>query len=152
MVVTGDPLGIEIFERAAEAGGRLLRVEQLAPTGSVDRGVAHGFAYVLTFDVGRICVAADPATRILSLRQVENPSELSGELIVLDEEDPWWKVSGNEVTRVWPGTEGVGASSGSERVGDLRIQFRKDDENPRIISLRYDDGAVTISEEKKHVG
>lgn len=145
-------MGIEIFERAVEAGGRLLRVEQLAPTGSVNQGPLRGLAYVLTFDVGRICVAADPATQSLSLRQVENPAELTGELIPLDEEEPWWKVVGNEITRVWPGTKGAGASSGTARVGDLHIQFRNDDESPRIVSLHYDDGAVTISEEKKHVG
>jgi len=43
-------LGIELFERAAESRGCILRVEQLVlPGGSAEPGRASG--YLLTFDV-----------------------------------------------------------------------------------------------------
>ena len=52
-------MGVELFERAAEVGGCFLKAEQLVESGGDDDPL-RGPGYLLTFDVGRILVAADP--------------------------------------------------------------------------------------------
>ena len=47
---------VEVFERARDAGARLLSVERL-PGVTADEQLAAGF--LLVFDVGRVLVAAD---------------------------------------------------------------------------------------------
>jgi len=139
-------VGIEVFERAAEARARILRVEQLAPGGVEDPCCGAGF--LLTFDVGRILVVAEPVPGRLGLRLLQDRSELAGSLRSLDEAEPWWRVLGQPLTRVWPGASGAGATAGdAEAIRDVRIQFREDDENPRVISLRLDAGAVCVARE-----
>jgi len=141
-------VGIELFERVARAGGRLLRAEQLAPAGrGGDSVCAPG--YLLTFDVGRILLVAEPASATLRASEVRDRAELGASLRSLDEEEPWWRLLGNPITRVWPGPSGSGAIAGSqEEVKDMRIQFRQDDENPRVVSLRFDAGAVRVTLEQ----
>ena len=138
-------LSIELFERTADAGGRLLRAEQLV---SADASLSsnRGPGFLLTFDVGRILVAADTAQAQLLLRQVESAEALSVvKLRSLDEEEPWWRLAGNPLTRAWPGGVGSGAASPSAEVDEIRLQFRADQENPKVISFRYDAGAVQIA-------
>jgi hypothetical protein len=142
-------VGIELFERAAEAQGRLLRAEALSLPGGGSPSPERAGGYLITFDVGRIFVAADPSTGGLSIRQVESPDELSGELSALDDEDPWWRIIGNPITRVWPGSTGTGAAAGAGAVEDVRIQFREDQENPKVISLRFEGGEVGVSLEER---
>jgi hypothetical protein len=143
-------LGIELFERVAEARGRVLRVEQLVPAGGAS-SPRRGPGYLLTFDVGRILVVADPAHGCLLVRHVESAAEVEAiKRAPMDEQEPWWRVVGNPVTRVWPGGAGAGAASGAGDLHEVRLQFREDDANPRVISLRYDDGAVRVAEETTH--
>lgn len=140
-------MGVEVLERAAEERGRILRVEQLlAPDGR--GGPLRAPGYLLTLDVGRVLVAADPKHERLLVRHIENASEVADlRLESLVEEEPWWRVVGNPITRVWPGADGADAAVTADAVYDLRIQFREDAENPRVISLKYESGAVRVGEE-----
>jgi hypothetical protein len=137
-------MGIEILERAAEGDGRVLRVEQLAPAGG-STDPTHGPGYLLTFDVGRVLVAAVPTTGSLLIRNIEAEDDIGAQLTLLDEEEPWWRVAGNAISRVWPETSGAGAEAGGEHVRGVRLQFRKDDDNPRIVSLRFEDAGVRVN-------
>jgi len=144
-------LGIELLERAADAGAKILKVEQL--TGSGDAAnPQRGAGYLLTFDVGRILVAADPANDRLAVKEIPVQAELQGERIALGEEEPWWRVTGCSITRIWPGPSGEGATSASEEPDHLRLQFREDTDNPRVISLRFDAGEVAVALEPTDVG
>lgn len=129
--------GLEIFERAVETRGRLLRVE-------ADRSGATVGQLLLTFDVGRIGVT--PSDDGLVIRRVADASELGASLGSLDEDEPWWRLLGNPLTAAWPGgvEEGVGAQGlGSLMV--LKLRFREESENPRIIRLEAVGKAVRVS-------
>lgn len=140
-------MGIEIFERAAAARGRILRVEQHVPAGDSARpGRAPG--WLLTFDVGRILVRVDPARGCLEVRELRDLDELAGQTIARDEDEPWWRVAGNPITRVWPGPSGSGAEGGEGELTDVRLQFREDDENPKVISLRHTQDGVRVAVEE----
>jgi hypothetical protein len=139
-------VGIELFERAAEARARILRVEQLVPEGG-GSNPACGAGYLLTFDVGRILVAPDAATGGLRLAHVEQRGDLPGGLLPLEEEEPWWRVVGNSITRVWPATTEAGAAAGAGEVDAVRIQFREDEEDPKVITLSFEGGAVRVTTE-----
>ncbi len=142
-------MGIELFERVAKARGRILRVEQLVPEGR-GSNPACGAGYLLTFDVGRILVAPDAATGGLRLAHVEQRGDLPGALLSLEEEEPWWRVVGNSITRAWPATTGAGVAASGGEVSAVRIQFREDEENPMVISLGFEGGAVRVTTECRH--
>ena len=131
---------LEIFERAVAARGRLLRVE-------ADRSGATPRQLALTFDVGRILVStiADG----LSATQVEKRAELPGRLEPLDEEEPWWRLLGQQLTAAWPGATGeaVGAQ-GLGCLAVLKLRFRDEAENPRIVVLEAAGAAVRVSLEE----
>jgi hypothetical protein len=142
-------LGIELFERVAESRGRLLRVQQLISPGRSD-DPSNAAGYLLTFDVGRILVLPAPSSEGVVLTEVKDESEIEAALALLDEEDPWWRVLGNSITRAWPGVRSEGAASGGAETGDVRLQFREDSENPKVISLSYAAGSVRVATESAH--
>jgi len=138
-------LGIELLERAAEVSGCFLKAERLVDAGG-DDDPARGPGYLLTFDVGRILVVADRTNDCLQLRKVESLDEVASiRLAPLDEEEPWWRLAGNPITRAWPCHEGSGASVSGGEVADIRMQFRPEGQDPRFVSLRYEAGAVHVS-------
>jgi len=139
-------VGIELFERAAGARARMLRVEQLVPEGGRSNP-ACGAGYLLTFDVGRVLVAPDAASGGLRLAHVEQRGDLPGSLVPLEEEEPWWRVVGHSITRVWAAATDAGAATGGAGVSAVRIQFREDEENPKVISLSLEGGAVRVTTE-----
>jgi hypothetical protein len=97
-------------------------VDQLAGKGP---GLAAGF--LLTFDVGRLLVQVDPdAGRVHSLL-IESAAEMPPGLEAVSEEEPWWRLVGCPLARVGAGE--VGAQG-------LRLQFRADGENPRVVVLQ----------------
>lgn len=118
---------LAIFERAAEGGGRLLRVE-------ADRTGDSAGAILLTFDVGRILVRSSDAG--LNVAHVEKLEEVPQGLSVLDEEDPWWRLLGNPLTAAWPGgvEDGIGAQ-GLTSLMIVKLRFREESENPRVVQL-----------------
>lgn len=107
---------MELFERVVAAGGVLLRVDFQELAGGVS-------GLLLTFDVGRLLVRADPLAGGLRVEYAESRGGVEGELLSADEEEPWWRVLGNPLARV------------SAAAGGLQLQFRADGDNPRIIAL-----------------
>ncbi len=135
-----NPSGLEIFERAVEAGGKLLRAEA-RPGGGMPETL------VLTFDVGRMVIR--PGDDGLSIEHVEDSDSLPDGLEAIDEEDPWWRLLGQPVTAAWPGgvEEGVGARGlGSLMV--LKLRFRNETDNPRVICLEAAGASVRASLEE----
>ncbi|MDE0886710.1 MAG: hypothetical protein OSB70_14375 [Myxococcota bacterium] len=138
-------MGIELLERAAEAKGTFLKAEQLLEARG-DPDPSRGPGYLLTFDVGRVLVVADRGNACLAIRQVEAVDEYTSlRMASLEEEEPWWRVAGNPLVRAWPAHSGEGAASASEGISELRMQFRQEGDRPRIVSMRYQDGAVLVA-------
>ncbi len=119
---------------------------------------------VLTFDIGRILIATEGATdgstedaregardgstagSTLTVRHVLERAALPPGLISLQEEEPWWRLLGHPLTAVWPGDVewGTGARSlGPSTV--LKLRFREESENPRVITLAAVAGAVAVT-------
>ena len=137
-------MGIELLERAAEARGRLLRVEQLVSAGGGDTP-ERGAGFLLTFDAGRILIVADRVHEGLVYRHIESAEVLSDiQLRALDEEEPWWRLAGNPLTGAWLWAEGEGAATGSGAVAHVRLQFREPDQNPKLVALLYEEGSVRV--------
>jgi hypothetical protein len=107
---------MELFERVMAAGGQLLRVD----SEELGRGAS---GLLLTFDVGRLLVRADPVVGDLRVESVASQASLVGDLLPAGEEEPWWRVLGASVTRVSAIAHGV------------QLQFRADADNPRTIAL-----------------
>ncbi len=146
-----DHVGIELLERAAEAGGRLLRVERLVASGSAD-SAGRGAGFLLTFDVGRVLVAADRVHESLMIRHVDSAEALSAiRLMPLDEEEPWWRLAGQPLTGAWLRSEGEGAASGAGGESHVRLQFREPDQNPKRIAFLYEQGSVRVIEVQEGV-
>ncbi len=129
--------GLEILERAAEARGKILRAE-------ADRAGLTVGALALTFDVGRVLMtSADDGIQIASVGERE---ALPGDLAGLEEEEPWWRLLGQPLSAAWPGgvEEGVGARGlGSLMV--LKLRFREEDDNPRIVLLESTGNSIRVS-------
>ena len=123
---------LEIFERAASAGGRLLRVERLDVQPGADECYAN--AYLLTFDVGRVLVSVQSPGGPLSLLHLENADDVPSGLSPADEDEPWWRLLGAPVTRVIGDVPDLPKS--------ITLQFREDADNPRRVELAAQGGRV----------
>ena len=129
--------GLEIFERAVGARGRLLRVD-------ADRTGPTPSTLVLTFDVGRIVLR--PGEKGLRVDHAKDRSELPGGLVTLEEEEPWWRVLGQPITAAGPGgTEKAVGASGPGTLETLKLRFREEDENPRIVRLDRAGAAIRVA-------
>jgi len=128
---------LENFERIVSAGGRILRAE-------AERTGATCEVLALTFDLGRIVIRSGDEG--LSITQAADRGELPEELIALDEEDPWWRLMGQPLTAAWPGgvEEGVGAR-GLNSLMVLKMRFREESDNPRILCLEAAGRSVRVS-------
>jgi hypothetical protein len=132
--------GLEIFERAVEARGRILRAE-------ADQTGATPGVLALTFDVGRILIR--PGEDGLLVEHLGEGAELPEGLDRLDDAEPWWRLFGQPLTAVWPGgvEDGVGAGGlGSLMV--LKLRFREESDSPHIVRLETAGGAVRVSLEE----
>jgi hypothetical protein len=81
---------MKVFERAAEAGGQLLRVDRLTSPGDGKTPVAM----LLTFDVGRILLSADPDHDRLDAAAIPEAESVPGGLEDASEDEPWWRLLG----------------------------------------------------------
>jgi len=143
-------VSMELFQRALEADGRILKAEQLVESGGI-ANPGQGIGYLLTFDVGCILVLPDRERACLVVRQIESAEEVAEvQLASLMEEEPWWRILGHRLAQVWPGEQGEGALSGEGDPDEIRLQFRADDKNPRVVSLCYDAGRVRVGETGTH--
>ncbi len=128
---------LEIFERAAKARGRILRVE-------ADRVGALPRLLALTFDVGRIVVRSE--AEAIRAEVVPDREALPAGLVPLDEEDPWWRVLGQPVTAAWPlagGETGPVATAAVLRA--VKLRFRESDQNPRIVAIAAAGPALRVA-------
>lgn len=128
---------LEIFERAATARGRILRVE-------ADRFDALPRILALTFDIGRI--ALRPEAGEVRVEAVPERDALPAGLVRVDEEEPWWRVLGQPITAAWP--VGGGETGPVETVTALRavkLRFRESDQNPRIVAIEAAGAALRIT-------
>jgi hypothetical protein len=124
---------MERLERVAEAGGRLLKAERL---NTVSDRLAGSF--LLTFDVGRLLVEVMPEAGKIRTVAIEGVEDIPSGAEDASEDDPWWRVIGFPLTRVAAGD--IGAQG-------LSIQFRADNENPKIITVRPSGSEVQVSVE-----
>lgn len=115
---------MERLQRAAESGARLLKVERV---GSESAGAVPG--YLLTFEEGRLLVRREASSGEIHSVYLESREGLPGGLYDAGEDEPWWRVMGSALTHVWRGKDPQGREQG------LRLQFRADDESPRIVAL-----------------
>jgi len=122
---------MERLQRAADAGGRVLKAERLDPgsAGEAQRAAA----FLITFDVGRILVSVDASRGDLANFYLEPGDEAPPGLVDATEDEPWWRILGAPLVRVWFG-DATPAGGGR----GFRLQFREEDDNPRIIALDAD--------------
>jgi hypothetical protein len=129
--------GLEVFERAVESRGRILRSEG-DPAGTTPE------VLLLTFDVGRVLIR--PTDDGLRIEHVEDSGAVPDGLEALDDQEPWWRLLGQPLTAAWPGgvEEGIGARGlGSLMV--LKLRFREESDGPRIVRLEAAGRAVRVS-------
>jgi len=117
---------VEVFDRAAAAGARLLRVEERTPA---DR--AAGAQYLLTFDVGRVLVRG-VGGRALEAVHMEERDDLESELSDASEQEPWWRLLGAQLARKQPAPD----------ARQVRLQFLIADARPRMLRLTAEPGGV----------
>lgn len=118
---------MSLLERVVQVHGRLLRADRA-------RDASQGV--LLTFDVGRLWVRPDADGAELLVTQVDSGDAVPGGLEDACEEEPWWRILGDELTRT------------SELDGHgVRLQFRADAENPRVVRVepRGLDGGLAVT-------
>lgn len=120
-----------VFERAIESRAQLLRVDRGASADAVSRE-SLAPEWLLTFDVGRVRVRPDPASGSVASEHTGAREALVEAPADAMEEEPWWRVLGHPVTRVWEDAGGRG----------LCLQFRPDEDNPRVIRLEAEGALV----------
>ncbi len=125
-------MGIELFERAIRGGGQLLSAEVCPLGGRTDRVSA----LMLTFDLGRIAVSAEPTTGSLVVDYVESSDQAPPGLEDAGEAEPWWRLLGSPLARTW--------AAGSGHEGAVCLQFRAADQSPRVVTLEPGGGGVSI--------
>ena len=116
---------MEVFERAAAAGGRLLKVDQLPLADGSDEDAA---ALVLTFDVGRILVSFDSASSCLVATHVAEAGDVPGSTVDASEAEPWWRFLGAPLV----------AATESEAGACLRLEFQVAGARTRTLALVSD--------------
>lgn len=125
-------MGIELFERAADANAQLLEALVCAESGDA----AKLSLLLLTFDVGRILIRPDPERESFSIEVIAAGAPLPPGLVNAAEEDPWWRLLGSPLARVW---EPEGALHSR-----VCLQFRADGQSPRVVTLEAQGASVSI--------
>ena len=123
---------MELLERAAGTGAVLLQAEARSAAGS-DELVT---ALLLTFDVGRVLLRANPRRAELEAELLEPDARPPAEVESAAEQEPWWRVLGEPLVRVW--------SMGPALASGICMQFRADEKEPRIITLEPQGASVRV--------
>ena len=110
-----------LFEKIAANRGVFLRCAGAGPPTRLKR-------LRLTFDIGVVEVTAQRAELNATVLSADDDA---GDLRGLDEEEPWWKLLGQPLTRVV-----------KESPEALRLQWRHDDDNPRVVELKAHEGGI----------
>ena len=126
-----------ILQEIVEGAGRLLRAEREQVLGRQSARVARRI--VLTLDSGRLWIEPSEEGGELAVRLLHGPGTQDQELVSADEEEPWWAPRGSPLCGAWAVSD-----AGTGAVG-IDLQFRPDDENPKIVTLRLKKSQVHIS-------
>ena len=126
-----EPSATNLLDRVVDAGGVLLRVEYLHPDGM------NAAAILLTFDVGRLLLCVRSEAKGLTALPLEKPEDVPGGLEDTGEDDPWWRILGNALCGV-----------DSQRPDDIRLQFRKTEENPKFVTVAARGSRVRVELEQ----
>ena len=121
---------MEVLSNAASAGAQLLKAERIAQAAGDETPLTS--AYLLTFDVGRILLAADPAHGRLVANTLHDLESAPGGLVDASEEEPWWRLLGCSLAQATSQTE---ASS-------LRLDFRISGGGLRSLDLVMTGGVI----------
>jgi hypothetical protein len=117
---------------------RLLRAEiaatDLRGSATPCRGV------LLTFDVGRLAIAIDTEKGALAVRYGPEAELDEADVARADEEEPWWTLMGHELVRARRGPD------------VLELQFRADDQSPKLVTFTLRDGVIHVAARKKGAG
>ena len=119
---------MERLQKLADAHSLLLRAER---QGESVGGASSGL--LLTFEAGRLLVRVEAASGEVHSVHLESREGLPEGLEDAAEDEPWWRLIGFPITRVWRDESGRGG---------LRLQFRGDEENPRVVALTADGSRV----------
>lgn len=125
-------MNTELFERAAGAGAQLLRVDKRLHAGDRD---SHAGALLLTFDVGRILVTADPARGALVATQVQSSESIPPGMVDASEDEPWWRLLGAPLA----------AARSTPDATRFELHFRMGEGRSRAAVLRLDAARVLAS-------
>jgi hypothetical protein len=127
-----------ILEELIREEPRLLRAE-VAP--AEPGGSAAGYrGILLTFDVARLVVAIDAEKSTLRVTAGSEVELDEVDIEAVDEEEPWWTLMGHELARARRGPD------------VLELQFRADDQSPKLLTLALRDGAIHVGARKKGGG
>jgi hypothetical protein len=121
---------MEVFTNAANAGAQLLKAERLAQAGDDETSLTS--AYLLTFDVGLILLASDPARGQLVSNPIPDAESVPGGLVDASEEEPWWRLLGCSLAHA---TATAGPTT-------LRLDFRISGGGLRSLDLDMVGGAI----------
>ena len=116
---------LSVLEKVASNRGVLLRCSGKARTMNCER-------LRFTFDIGIVEPRAEGSRLTFEAFSAESGS---AGLTVWDEEQPWWKVLGHPLVRV-------------EKQGNgcVHLQWRHNDDNPKIIELFAREDCVVVRE------
>jgi len=123
----------EILEDVMSRQGRLLDVERMAVRGRPTPRIAR--AVLLVFDIGAVRIEAGEAG--IEVSRVERDAEPPDGFEAAREEAPWWALLGSKTPRVWRERDG-------ERLTATHLQFRSDDDNPKIVTLALDEAHLAV--------
>lgn len=121
---------MDVFKNAADAGAQLLKAERLAQVSEDETPLTS--AYLLTFDVGRVLLAADPARGRLTTNSIPDQDAVPGGLVDASEDEPWWRLLGCSLAHATPSTEPT----------SLRLDFRISGGELRSLDLVMAGGAI----------
>jgi len=121
---------MEVFKNAANASAQLLKAERLAQASGDETPLTS--AYLLTFDVGRVLLAADPARGRLTAHSIPDQEAVPGGLVDASEDEPWWRLLGCSLAHATPSTEPT----------SLRLDFRISGGGLRSLDLVMTGGAI----------
>lgn len=112
---------MELLERAAAATSPLLAAESLSDGG-----------LLLTFEAGRVRLRGGPANAGLVAELGEAGETNAPPGVSLGEEEPWWRLIGSPLVRV------------SAVPGGAALQFRHDNDNPRVVEILLEAGTLRV--------
>ena len=128
--------GFELFDRARDAGAKLLAAERLP---AVDASEGVGAAFLIVFDAGRILVSADAANGSLHAMHLEDAEDVPSGMVSGLDEEPWWRVLGCTL---------VGAEVDADG-SCLRLELTPTGAEPRLLTLALEGESVRSSLERR---